>query len=110
MVLRVAIAALGLALIVPAPASAARTFPRHFVWGAALAGFQAEAGGRPAHADRRSDWWVWSRDASNVQAGRVSGDVPEKGPGHWNRYRTDVNLAARRLHLGAFRLSIEWSR
>jgi beta-galactosidase len=99
-----------LALLVPSPASAARSFPRGFLWGTALAGFQAEAGGRPAHADRRADWWVWTHDRSNVQAGRVSGDVPESGPGHWARYRTDVTLAARRLHLGAFRLSIEWSR
>jgi len=99
-----------IALVAAPQASAARSFPSGFLWGAALAGFQAEAGGRPSHADRRSDWWVWARDRNNIAAGRVSGDLPENGPGHWARYRTDIGLAARRLHLGAFRLSIEWSR
>jgi beta-galactosidase len=107
---RAFVLALLVGLLSPAPALAARPFPRGFLWGAALAGFQAEAGGRPSHADPHSDWWVWTHDRSNIDAGRVSGDLPENGPGHWARYRTDVGLAARRLHLGAFRLSIEWSR
>jgi beta-glucosidase/6-phospho-beta-glucosidase/beta-galactosidase len=103
-----------LAAVACAAAAAAspgdRPFPRGFLWGVALAGFQAEAGGHPSHADRRSDWWVWAHDPANVAAGRTSGDVPENGPGHWARYRQDVDLAARRLHMGAFRLSVEWSR
>ena len=102
---------LTLALAVALPAGAqARDFPRNFLWGTAISAFQTEAGGRKANADRRSDWWVWSHDADNIAAGRVSGDRVERGPGHWSRYRSDALLARRRLAANAFRLSIEWSR
>jgi beta-glucosidase/6-phospho-beta-glucosidase/beta-galactosidase len=111
---RAAIAAVLVALAcIASPAAAKpgdRAFPRGFLWGVALAGFQAEAGGRPTHADRHSDWWLWAHNRANVAAGRVTGDIPENGPGHWARYREDVDIAAERLHMGAFRLSIEWSR
>jgi beta-galactosidase len=98
-----------LALALPA-AAGARDFPRGFLWGPAIAAFQTEAGGRPANADTRSDWWVWSHDRENIEAGRVSGDRVERGPGHWRMFRRDAALARRRLGSNAFRLSIEWSR
>ncbi len=91
-------------------ASQARDFPEGFLWGPATSAFQTEAGGRPAHSDKRSDWWVWSHDAGNVAAGRVSGDRVERGPGNWRLYRRDARLARRRLGSNAFRFSIEWSR
>jgi beta-galactosidase len=99
--------ALTLTLAGAAPAS---DFPRSFLWGPAISAFQTEAGGRPAHADRRSDWWVWSHDAQNIAAERVSGDRVERGPGHWRLFRRDARLAQRRLGSNAFRLSIDWSR
>ena len=46
-----------LSLAAAAPASAAKPFPRDFLWGTASAGFQSEAGGTPANVDRRSDWY-----------------------------------------------------
>jgi beta-glucosidase/6-phospho-beta-glucosidase/beta-galactosidase len=102
---------LSLVLVLAAPGvAAARDFPKDFLWGTAIAAFQTEAGGRPAHADTNSDWWAWSHDPANIAAGRVSGDRVERGPGHWSRYRTDARLARRRLGANAFRLSIEWSR
>ena len=91
-------------------AHAADRFPRGFLWGTATAGFQSEAGGRPAHADRGSDWWVWSHDPANIAAGRVSGDRVEDGPGFWRRWRGDVDLARRGLHANAMRVGVEWSR
>jgi beta-glucosidase/6-phospho-beta-glucosidase/beta-galactosidase len=104
-------AALSLALLALAPAAAsARDFPRGFLWGPAIAGLQSEAGGRPSHADTRSDWWAWAHDPANIAAGRVSGDPIERGPGHWSRYRRDLDLARKRLGSNAFRFSIEWSR
>jgi beta-galactosidase len=106
---RAVVLSLVLALAVPGGA-AARDFPKDFLWGTAIAAFQTEAGGRPAHADTHSDWWVWSHDPANIAAGHVSGDRVERGPGHWSRYRTDARLARRRLGANAFRLSIEWSR
>ena len=93
-----------------APAATGGKFPRSFLWGTAVAGFQTEMGGTPANRDPRSDWWIWSHDRENIAAKHVSGDLPEKGPGHWRRWRQDVDLAARRLNSNAFRMSIEWSR
>lgn len=102
---------LSLVLALAAPGSAAaRDFPRDFLWGTAIAAFQTEAGGRPANVDRRSDWFVWSHDRTNIDEGHVSGDLVERGPGHWGLFRHDAGLARRRLGANAFRLSIEWSR
>ena len=98
-------------LVAAAPASAAqRDFPRDFLWGTAIAGLQAEAGGEPSNADPRSDWWAWSRDPANIERGWVTGDRIERGPGHWKLFRKDIDLAAERLRSNTFRFSIEWSR
>ncbi|HEU0024028.1 MAG TPA: glycoside hydrolase family 1 protein [Thermoleophilaceae bacterium] len=100
-----------LALLAAVPgAAAARDFPRDFHWGTAIAGLQSEAGGQPSNADRRSDWWVWSRDPLNIERGWVTGDAIDRGPGHWRLFRRDIGLAAERLRSTAFRFSIEWSR
>ena len=96
-------------LLAATPAQAADPFPRSFLWGVATAGFQSEAGGTPANSDRRSDWWVWSHDRDNIEAGRQSGDRVERGPGHWRVWRRDLALADR-LGSDVFRLGIEWSR
>ena len=93
-----------------AGAAQARDFPRGFLWGPAISAFQTEAGGSPANADRRSDWWVWSHNAQNIAGGRVSGDRVEHGPGHWRLFERDARLARRRLGSNAFRFSIDWSR
>jgi beta-galactosidase len=103
-------AAITVALILLLPASAgARDFPKRFQWGVASAGFQSEMG-QGHWLDERSDWWTWTHDPKNVDDGVVSGDVPEDGPGFLARYKRDVDVAAERLHLQAFRLGIEWSR
>ena len=75
--LRALAPALALLAWAPAANAAERDFPRSFLWGTAIAGLQSEAGGRPANADPRSDWWVWSHDAQNIQKGWVSGDLIE---------------------------------
>jgi beta-glucosidase/6-phospho-beta-glucosidase/beta-galactosidase len=99
---------LALLCLVPS-AEAAAPFPRAFQWGVATAGFQSEAGGEPANADRRSDWWVWTHDRENIEAGRVTEDRVERGPGHWRKWRRDVRLA-KGLGSDVFRMGIEWSR
>jgi beta-glucosidase/6-phospho-beta-glucosidase/beta-galactosidase len=63
-----------------------------------------------APVDAGTDWWVWAHDQANVTAHRVSGDLPEAGPGFWNFYRTDARLVRRKLKGNAFRMGIEWSR
>ena len=40
----------------------------------------------------------------------MSGDLVERGPGHWRVWRRDLDLARRRLHNNAIRFGIEWSR
>jgi beta-glucosidase/6-phospho-beta-glucosidase/beta-galactosidase len=85
-----------------------RSFPDDFLWGTAISGFQSEMGvGAPS--DPNTDWWVWVRDAGNVGT-RVSGDLPENGPGFYNLFDTDARAARKRLHNNALRLGIEWSR
>jgi beta-galactosidase len=96
------------ALVVPAGAEA-EPFPEGFLWGTAIAGFQTEAG-KGRNADPASDWHVWTHDAGNIADGTVSGDLPEDGPGHWARFRSDLDLVADDLHNNAFRFSVEWSR
>ena len=83
--------------------------PKSFQWGVAIAGFQTEMG-QGRFVDSRSDWWAWTHDAQNIGDGTVTSDKPELGPGFFARYRRDIRLASRRLHLNAFRLGIEWSR
>jgi beta-glucosidase/6-phospho-beta-glucosidase/beta-galactosidase len=95
-------------LWLPAPARA--DFPPGFLWGTAVSGFQTEAGGVPANGDTGSDWWVWAHDPTNIGAGWVTGDLPENGPGFYERYPADLKLAKKKLRSNAFRLGIEWSR
>ena len=101
---------LALALLMLPAVAHARDFPRDFLWGTAISGFQTEAGGRPDNRDTRSDWWAWSHDRTNIDRGWISGDLVERGPGHWRRYRQDARLARRRLGANAFRFGVEWSR
>jgi len=113
------LAALVLVLAIPATASAAERssrgssterFPPGFLWGTATAGFQVEAGGQPSNADPNSDWWQFSHEPGLIAAGLVSGDLVERGAGHWNVWRSDLHLARRQLHNNSVRLGIEWSR
>jgi beta-glucosidase/6-phospho-beta-glucosidase/beta-galactosidase len=102
----------GTAATAQADGDATRPFPRGFLWGVASSGFQTEAGGRPANADRRADWHAWTTDPENIRTGRVSGDRVEDGPGVWRpaRFRADLRLARRTVHARVFRLGLEWSR
>jgi beta-glucosidase/6-phospho-beta-glucosidase/beta-galactosidase len=100
-------------LLAPGSAAAGATvvkpFPEGFLWGAAISGFQSDMGvGAPT--DAGSDWWVWVRDPANIADGRVSGDLPEAGPGFYDLFDTDARLARNRLRHNTLRMSIEWSR
>ena len=84
-------------------------FPEGFLWGTATSGFQIEAGARPGDSDHGTDWWEWVRDPANIASGRVSGDLPEIGPGSWSLHRRDAELA-HGLGQNAHRMGVEWSR
>lgn len=108
----------------PAPPSAdppvIGTFPKDFVFGSAIAGFQVDMGcpSMPAAQceDRNSDWYQWITTPRIVDNPLLfmSKDPPSKGPGFRELYEKDLDLAAGKkeheLGNGAVRLSIEWSR
>jgi beta-galactosidase len=106
----VCIATLALVVAAASPALAQERFPRGFLWGTASAGFQVEAGGSSANTDRSSDWYAFTTDPGLVRAGVVSGDRVARGPGFWQRWPADLDLARERLGSNAIRLGIEWSR
>lgn len=98
------------------PARAPLGFPPDFLWGAAVAGFQVDPGCPTMDAsicvDSRSDWFVWVTTPELIDdpSTHLSGEPLSHGPGHWELYEQDYDLAAEELGLNAFRLSVEWSR
>ncbi|MGO8860889.1 MAG: glycoside hydrolase family 1 protein [Acidimicrobiales bacterium] len=80
------------------PATAARTFPKRFVWGAATAGHQIEGN------NVNSDFWFLENIEPTTFVER-SGDACDS----YHRYEEDIALLAR-LGLNCYRFSIEWSR
>ena len=93
-----------------------RTFPKTFLFGAAIAGFQVDMGcptvARAQCEDARSDWydWITRPELQQDPNTHLSGQPPTAGPGFYELYDADIARAARELHSNALRLSIEWSR
>jgi beta-galactosidase len=98
----------------PQPGAA---FPRQFVFGSAIAGFQADMGcptlPRAECDDPNSDWYVFTtapETVGNVNA-HLSGQSPSVvGPGFWELYAQDIQRAREDMHHDALRFSLEWSR
>ena len=94
----------------------AKTFPKDFQWGAAMAGFQVDPGCptlAPSECeDRHSDWYQWVTDPELIadSSNYLSGDPLGLGPGHWELYESDFERAANELNLSHLRVSLEWSR
>jgi beta-glucosidase/6-phospho-beta-glucosidase/beta-galactosidase len=92
------------------------TFPKGFLFGSAIAGFQVEMGCPTVPAakceDRNSDWYTWiTKPELLADSGLyLEGDPPTAGPGFYELYQQDLDRAANELHGNALRLSIEWSR
>ncbi len=76
------------------------TFPAHFLWGSATAGFQVEKG------DDNTDWAAWVAMSGKIQ----NGDNPDVGgPDALDNITADVaDLVA--THQTAYRFSLEWAR
>ena len=104
------------ALLLAVIACGPRAVPDSFVFGASVAGFQVDPGCPTVPADqcedRSSDWYQWVTSAE--QLGDLSAQIAfeplSHGPGEWELYERDFDLAKNDLSLGAFRLSLEWSR
>ncbi len=96
----------------PAPAG----FGDGFLMGAAIAGFQSEMGcpTLPAERceDRGSDWYQFITDERTTGSSGtfLAGHPPSAGPGHYELFEADLDLAREGLGGNAFRTSIEWSR
>jgi beta-galactosidase len=63
--------------------------------------------------DTHSDWYhfVTSPDTIGSSSAYLSGEDPaEVGPGFWELYPSDLDLAADALSTNAIRISMEWSR
>ena len=97
-------------------------FPKKFLWGAATSAHQVEgsmhnqwtvwelenAKSRAAQAEYQwhdLDNWPDIKDQAKDPENYVSG----KGADHFNRYEEDFEIA-RKMHMNAFRFSVEWSR
>ncbi|MCX8193640.1 MAG: beta-galactosidase BgaS [Nitrososphaeria archaeon] len=86
------------------------SFPKSFLWGVSMSGFQFEMGGPGGEdLDKNTDWFIWVHDKRNIERKIVSGDLPEDGPDYWHLYREDHKLA-NQLGLNSYRLGVEWSR
>ncbi len=86
-------------------------FPQGFLWGTATAGFQVDMGCPSGPCtDTYSDWTQWATDAGIIEEELTNGDPLEDGPGHWELYETDFDLAVEKLKNNGYRMSIEWSR
>jgi beta-glucosidase/6-phospho-beta-glucosidase/beta-galactosidase len=93
------------------------TFPPGFLFGTATAGFQVEMGcptlPRAACADPHTDWYQYmvSPETRSLLRTFIKGEDPAVvGPGHWELFESDFDLAVNELAGNAFRLGIEWSR
>ena len=103
----------------PAPAPAPETglpFPKGFLFGTAVAGFQVDMGCPTLPAaecdDTHSDWYAFitapelQKDATTY----LAGDPPSAGPGQWELYAEDIERARTELSNNGMRFSFEWSR
>jgi len=100
----------------PEPKNPEANFPKSFLWGTAVAGFQVEAGCPTIPAseceDPNSDWYQWVTDAELIadSSTEVSGEPLSHAPGMWETYAEDFARARDDLHTNAIRMSLEWSR
>jgi beta-glucosidase len=97
-------------------------FPAHFLWGASSSAHQVEGG-------NHNQWTVWELENAKVLAQKAKYQakylpkwekieaeatdpmnyVSGRATDHYNRYEEDFAII-KKLHLNAWRFSIEWSR
>jgi beta-galactosidase len=91
-------------------------FDSKFLFGAAIAGFQVDPGcptlPEAQCVDTRSDWYqfVTSRSQLPMLQQWVTFESLNRGPGHWELFESDFELAKKDMGLNSIRLSLEWSR
>src|SRR6185436_12400913 len=90
-------------------------FPKAFVFGTAIAGFQVDMGcptKGTSCLDPNSDWYTWVTKPEIIAdpAAHVIGEPVTNGPGFYELYAQDLDRVKNELHNQGLRLSIEWSR
>ncbi len=85
-----------------------KRFPEGFLWGTAISAFQCEMGRGPP--SDKTDWWAWVHDPKNIARKTVSGDTPQDGPGFWELYAQDFQLAREGLGNNSIRIAVDWGR
>jgi beta-glucosidase/6-phospho-beta-glucosidase/beta-galactosidase len=117
--IRVSRSARGLALsllVLVAGCQPNLSFPKNFVFGVATAGFQNEMGCPTIPAaqceDPNSDWYQWITTPAIISdpTESITGGPPSTGPGWFELYPQDLQLAKNDMHVTAIRMSLEWSR
>src|SRR5581483_10580661 len=99
----------------PPPAPENFDFPQGFLFGTAIAGFQADMG-CPSKSmsclDPNSDWYTWvtKPELAADPMTHLSGEPITDSPGFYELYAQDLDRAKNELGSNALRLSIEWSR
>jgi beta-glucosidase len=84
--------------------AAMKTFPEHFLWGAATSAYQVE-GSPLADGAGPSIWHRFAHEPGRIR----DGDTGDLACDHYRRWESDVELM-RTLGLNAYRYSISWSR
>lgn len=93
-----------------------RAFPEKFLFGASVAGFQSDPGcpTKPAAEceDPNSDWYQFVANEAQLADLKplMTFEPLANGPGFWELYEQDFDLAKNELGLNGFRMSLEWSR
>ena len=94
-------------------AVAASAFPKDFLFGSAIAGFQVDMGCPTVEAsaceDRNSDWyqWITTKRILDNPILFMSKDPPKSGPGFFETYESDIERAGPEMGGNSLRLSIE---
>jgi beta-glucosidase len=79
-------------------------FPKNFMWGTAISAYQSEGN------NINTDWHYFEQiERKKPDGERKIFEPCGKAIDHWNRYKSDFDLAAQ-IGIKVHRLSIEWSR
>jgi len=81
------------------------TFPARFYWGVATSAYQIEGAW---NADGKGES-VWDR-FTHTQGTILGADTGDLACDFYHRYRADIALARRQLHMNSFRFSVSWPR
>ena len=84
------------------------SFPEGFLWGASTSAHQVEGN------NTNSDWWAWEHSEKRLAQLAAAGKDPVQyqsgdAADHFRKYPEDFALM-RKMHLNAYRFSIEWAR